>query len=168
MGDLRTIHKKEIRPKKGVASISHESKAVFVDTYGKNQAQLYTAIWHCGCKLTTGLLSLSTAIPSQSTGAPSPWPPPGPSSERWTSQRCLRHRQDALQFNRASRLWTRRQEGPAWSRQHQVRPSGRESHMLLHTFGCGGPGLSSLSSPREPRRTGVFLECPQRLISHGF
>lgn len=38
--------KQEIWPKKGVAFVSCESKAMFVDTYGKNQAQLYILILH--------------------------------------------------------------------------------------------------------------------------
>lgn len=68
-GDLGTIRKEEIRPKKGVAFISHESNAVFVDTYGKNQGQLCIVIWHWGCGLPTGLFFLSTDIPLQSMGA---------------------------------------------------------------------------------------------------
>lgn len=110
----------------------HESKAVFVDTYGKNQAQLYIVIWHRGCSLTTGLFFLSIDTPLQSTEPQALHHWQDRSLERRTSPEVSPSLSGWVLMRRGFLLLTVKKTIPTWSRQHSLRLLGRESPAASH------------------------------------
>lgn len=166
-GDLGTIHREEIGPKKGVAFISYESNAVFVDTYGKNQGQLCIVIWHWGYRLPTGPFFLSTDIPLQSTGAPRPL---------LLARPVLGEMDLATGVSVTVRMGSKckerflsidsKEEEPSSVKEHRVR---LPVEMVTHCFTqwVWAPLSQHPLEPQRTLKTGVFLVAHQLLTSWG-